>query len=121
MHQLLVQAKKIPVRIIVDKRQAMGKHSLVSLLVKAGAKVRYGRQRGIMHDKFTVVDDKMIETGSFNYTHHATEANNENQVYLSAPSVVSKFHQRFEAMWKEGVAAKPESAPTRVGKSEVTN
>ncbi|MGZ3775108.1 MAG: phospholipase D-like domain-containing protein [Pseudobdellovibrionaceae bacterium] len=101
VHELLVAAQKIPVRIIVDKRQAEGKRSLVSTLIKAGANVRYGKQRGIMHDKFTILDGKMLETGSFNYTNHASAANQENQIYLSTPSVVERYKVRFERMWKE--------------------
>lgn len=104
VHHLLVQAKKIPVRIVVDQRQAKGPHSLVSTLIKAGANIRYGRQRGIMHNKFVIIDGKMIETGSFNYTNHASEANNENQVYLANPAIVERFKNRFEEIWAK---AKP--------------
>jgi phosphatidylserine/phosphatidylglycerophosphate/cardiolipin synthase-like enzyme len=100
VHALLVQAQKIPVRIIVDKREAKGPHSLVSLLIKAGANVRHGRQRGIFHNKFMIVDGKMIETGSFNYTHHASRSNNENQIYLANPQIVERFKKHFDEIWK---------------------
>lgn len=111
-HTLLEVTKKMPVRIIVDKRQAQEKHSLVPMLLKAGANVRYGQQRGIMHDKFTIIDGKMIETGSFNYTNHAQQSNQENQVYLSNPKIVSRYQEHFEKMWKEArmpsdVASRP--------------
>jgi phosphatidylserine/phosphatidylglycerophosphate/cardiolipin synthase-like enzyme len=102
VHELLVQAKKIPVRILVDRRQAKGRSSKVPLLIKAGARVRYGKQRGIMHNKFAVVDGKMVELGSFNYTNHASHANNENQIYLASPKVVDRFERRFEKMWNKG-------------------
>ncbi len=99
VHQALVLGKKIPVRIVVDRRQAKGSHSLVPLLLKAGAQVKYGHQRGIMHNKFTIVDGKMLETGSFNYTNHAARANNENQVYLTNPVIVERFKKRFDELW----------------------
>lgn len=102
-HEILVASKKIPVRIVVDRRQSKGNHSLVPLLIKAGAQVRFGRQRGIMHNKFTIVDGKMIETGSFNYTNHATVANNENQIYLSNPDIVERYKKRFEEIWGKAV------------------
>lgn len=98
-HELLVASKKIPVRIVVDSRQAKGEHSLVPLMIKAGAQVRYGRQRGLMHNKFIIIDGKMIETGSFNYTNHARKANNENQVYLANVTIVNRFKDRFEEIW----------------------
>jgi phosphatidylserine/phosphatidylglycerophosphate/cardiolipin synthase-like enzyme len=106
VHEILVQTKKkIAVRIVVDRRQAKAPHSLVPLLIKAGANVRIGRQRGIMHNKFTIVDGKMIETGSFNYTNGAAFKNNENQVYLATPSIVERYRKRFEQLWAEGGAA----------------
>jgi phosphatidylserine/phosphatidylglycerophosphate/cardiolipin synthase-like enzyme len=102
VHQILLQARKIPVRVVVDKKQAKGNHSLVPLLISAGVNIRYGHQRGIMHNKFVIVDGSMVETGSFNHTNHATGANNENQVYLSSPKIVDRFKIRFEQIWEEG-------------------
>jgi phosphatidylserine/phosphatidylglycerophosphate/cardiolipin synthase-like enzyme len=102
VHHLLLKAKKIPVRIVVDRRQSKGSHSLVNLLIKAGAQVRFGRQRGIMHNKFMIIDGKAIETGSFNYTNHAFKANRENQIYLWNPHIVEEFRQEFEILWKTG-------------------
>jgi phosphatidylserine/phosphatidylglycerophosphate/cardiolipin synthase-like enzyme len=104
-HQLLTQGKKIHVRILVDKRQSKEKNSVVRLLIKAGANVRYGHQRGIMHNKFVIIDGKMMETGSYNYTNHATQANNENQLYLASPVVVKRYADRFEKIWQEGQPA----------------
>lgn len=102
VHEILVQTKKIPVRILVDRRQAKSDHSLVPLLLKAGATVKIGHQRGIMHNKFVIVDGKMLETGSLNYTNGAAFKNNENQIYLSTPSIVARYKARFEKMWSEG-------------------
>jgi len=102
VHAILVQAKKIPVRVIVDKRQSKGEHSSVALLQKAGVPLKFGHQRGIMHDKFTLVDGKRLETGSFNYTFHASESNQENQLYLATPEVVNRYQARFERMWAAG-------------------
>jgi phosphatidylserine/phosphatidylglycerophosphate/cardiolipin synthase-like enzyme len=99
VHELLTQSKKIPVRLVVDRKQAKGNHSSVPLLIKAGAQLRFGKQRGIMHNKFTIVDGKMVQLGSFNYTHHASKANNENQIYLANPKIVERFQKRFEKMW----------------------
>ncbi len=103
VHRILAQSKKIRVRIIVDKMQAKGSHSLVNTLIKGGANLKYGHQRGIMHNKFTIADGKMIETGSFNYTNHATKANNENQLYIANPSVIKRYQERFEQIWSEAV------------------
>jgi phosphatidylserine/phosphatidylglycerophosphate/cardiolipin synthase-like enzyme len=102
VHSLLVASKRgVRVRVLVDARQAKGAYSLASTLKKGGIKVRRGRQRGLMHHKFTIVDGKRIETGSFNYTNHATKAKQENQVYLDDSGIVSRFVVRFELSWGE--------------------
>lgn len=101
VHEIIAASKKIKVRIVVDRRQAKGNHSLVPLLIKAGTNLRYGHQRGIFHNKFVIIDGKMIETGSFNHTNHASIANNENQIYLSSPKIVDRYKKRFEEVWAQ--------------------
>ena len=100
VHAILARSNEIPVRIVVDRRQSKEKNSAVGKLKRAGVKVRFGTQRGIMHHKFTIVDGARIETGSFNYTFHAHTANQENQLYLSAPRVLERYRSRFEKMWE---------------------
>jgi len=104
VHEILVAkvSRKIPVRVVVDTRQSKGQHSLVSLLIKGGANVRFGKQRGVMHNKFTILDGKMLQTGSFNYTNAAATKNNENQIYLSNPAIIEQYQKRFEELWQNG-------------------
>lgn len=101
VHDIAVQSKKIPVRMVVDKREAKGKDSLVPLLVKLGVQVKLGHQWGIMHNKFVIADGKRVETGSFNYTNGAAFKNNENQVYLATPAIVERYRARFETIWSK--------------------
>ena len=104
-HEIMVASKRIPVRVIVDRRQAKGQYSDIKTLIKAGVDVRLGQQRGIMHNKFSIVDGKMIQTGSFNYTDGASTKNNENQIYLSTPGIVQRYRERFEEMWARAAPA----------------
>ncbi len=106
-HDLLVISRKVKVRIVADRRQSKGGHSLIPMLVKAGAQVRFGRQRGIMHNKFMIVDGRMVETGSFNYTNGAAFKNAENQVYLAHPSIVKRYKERFQDLWESASTAAP--------------
>ena len=101
VHEIVVASRKAKVRMIVDQVQAIGVHSLVSTLERAGVDLRFGRQRGIMHHKFAIVDAAAVETGSFNYSMGATFKNRENQVYLTDPEVVREFQTNFDLMWKK--------------------
>ncbi len=102
---LIRKAKTLELRIVCDKKQARGAHSQIYRLLENGVNVRYGKQRGgVMHDKFVIVDGRILETGSFNYTNHARLANQENQVYLSSPQIVNRYLERYEQIWASSVA-----------------
>ncbi len=58
-----------------------------------------------MHNKFSIIDKKALETGSFNYTNNAYKANNENQIYLWDSTIVDRFQKRFEEIWLEATPA----------------
>ena len=105
VHVIALASRKIDVRVLVDARQSKGDHSLVDTLIKLGVSVRYGRQKGIMHNKFIIRDGEMVETGSFNFTNHAAFANNENSIYLATPAIVERYRARFETIWAEGKPA----------------
>ncbi len=100
---LIKKSEHVQVQIIVDKFQSKGTRSKVSTLFEAGLNMRYGKQKGIMHNKFIIVDGKMLVTGSFNFTNHASVANQENQVYLAHSDIVNRYEERFTKMWDTSV------------------
>jgi mitochondrial cardiolipin hydrolase len=106
VNHIIEKAKTVPVRMLVDRNQAKTPYSGVQTLLRAGIPLRYGHQRGIMHNKFVIVDGRtdhaMLETGSFNQTHGAAYKNNENQIYLASPKVLDRYKKRFEKIWSEG-------------------
>ncbi len=104
------KAQTIPVRIIVDKRQAKRERSTVKTLLNSKALIRYGTQKGIMHHKFMIIDQLKLQTGSFNYTRKGSSANHENQIYLFDPSIVTGYQKKFDEMW---IQAKPINVPTK--------
>jgi len=93
----------VKIRIVADKSEAKSPSSLIASLVKAGIPTKFGNVRGIMHNKFMIIDGRMLETGSFNYTTNATAANAENQIYLDNPDVVAQYHAQFELLWVNGI------------------
>jgi phosphatidylserine/phosphatidylglycerophosphate/cardiolipin synthase-like enzyme len=93
----------LTVRVIVDRLQAAGRTSLVPLLRQDQINVRVGNYRGIMHNKYTIVDEVALETGSYNYTLGASNSNAENQIYINDPKVVGWYLKDFEKIWKNAV------------------
>lgn len=68
------------------------------ILTNKGAEVRYSRNKyGTMHNKFCIIDDKVI-TGSYNWTNHAN-VNDENIVVIDEPSAVNSYNDQFEKLF----------------------
>ena len=53
-------------------------------------------KHAIMHDKFIVVDDKIIETGSYNYTGQAETSNAENCFIYHNKDAADAFTQNWD-------------------------
>jgi phosphatidylserine/phosphatidylglycerophosphate/cardiolipin synthase-like enzyme len=60
-----------------------------------------------MHDKFIVVDGKVVETGSFNFTSSAENRNAENVLVLHDPQVAARFQPEWSRLWEESEALPP--------------
>ncbi len=91
---------KIEIRLVVDSEKASGKKSLVSELADMGVKIRFGKQKGHMHNKFTIVDRKTVQLGSSNYAEHSFSRNQENMTYSSHPELVSQYVDYYQKLWK---------------------
>jgi phosphatidylserine/phosphatidylglycerophosphate/cardiolipin synthase-like enzyme len=102
----LIKAEKngVDVKIVLDRKQseeAMG--SLDHYLAENGIAVRKNGRYANMHDKFMVIDDDIVELGSFNYTRTAEMENAENVLVLhGAPEVVKEYAHQWEMLWSGG-------------------
>ena len=74
----------VDVRVVADKSVETNR-SVVSTLRESGIPVWIDREHAIQHNKVLIVDDSIIELGSFNYS-AAAEYNNAENV-LICPSV----------------------------------
>ncbi|WP_312743087.1 phospholipase D family protein [Cedecea neteri] len=106
--QALVDAKKrgVDVRVVVDKRRNQNKASLKAMHVAAanGIQLRIDGHYHIQHDKTIVVDERTVETGSFNFAPSAETENSENVVVLSnMPDIARQYVAHWESRWALGV------------------
>lgn len=69
-------------------------------LVNYGANIRMKKvNESIMHNKFCVIDNKVI-TGSYNWTYHAN-LNDENIVVIDDNIIVNKYCQNFNRIFEK--------------------
>ena len=101
----LESAKKrgVDVKIVADRSQAAGKNSEISFLVSKlfPVKIRAGKGRGIMHNKFAVFDEAEVITGSYNWTQGAEKYNYENAVFIKDPEIVKQFSIEFDRLYSK--------------------
>lgn len=64
-------------------------------------KVRSDRG-GIMHDKFCVIDNQVVITGSYNWTAKAESKNNENVTIERDPQLATKYSVEFRKLRNQG-------------------
>ena len=101
--QALVEAKekKVKIRIVLDKGQGNGIYSKSTYLIRKGVDVKYHLGLGLMHNKFTVIDDQVLLTGSFNWTASAEKKNAENLLVITDKEVIEKYVKQFKNLWAE--------------------
>jgi phosphatidylserine/phosphatidylglycerophosphate/cardiolipin synthase-like enzyme len=118
----LAAHRGVKVRVVADSRAAASKYSQVPLLQAAGIPVRLATDYAIMHNKFMVIDDNAIETGSFNYTDGAVRHNAENVVWeWDVKDKAAVYAAEWNRLWIEAGTEHPKkAAPKRGGKKQKT-
>jgi phosphatidylserine/phosphatidylglycerophosphate/cardiolipin synthase-like enzyme len=61
---------------------------------------------GFLHDKVIVVDEKIVITGSLNFSTNAEESNDENVIIIDNAEIARLYIQEFERVW--GLAKDPD-------------
>jgi phosphatidylserine/phosphatidylglycerophosphate/cardiolipin synthase-like enzyme len=104
---LLARARAgVDVQGIFEARGSELEFSALRGLYCAGLAVRQDGNRGVLHHKVIVVDDKLVITGSLNFTASGDESNDENVVVLSNPEIAAMYLQEFERRWAEATQPK---------------
>jgi phosphatidylserine/phosphatidylglycerophosphate/cardiolipin synthase-like enzyme len=92
----------VDVQAVLDKSNATAKYTSASFLANVGVPTRIDYKYAIMHNKFIIVDDMTVETGSFNYSKSAEEKNAENVLILrNEPDVAKQYLARWQELWDE--------------------
>ena len=94
--------KGVKVRLITDDECAKNQGSDIFDLSEKGVQVRTDANiKAHMHNKYVVIDNRILITGSFNWTWQAVKSNQENLVIVEKADLVKKYHDSFEKLWTE--------------------
>ncbi|MGE5650471.1 MAG: phospholipase D family protein, partial [Bacillota bacterium] len=105
--QALVKAKKrgVDVRVVVDDSALKSKSGVaaLNLLTNAHIPTRTNGKYAIHHDKYIIVDDQHVQTGSFNYSQAAANSNSENVIVVwHNPQLAASYARHWESRYAEG-------------------
>lgn len=90
----------VKVRIISDDMQSETKGSDCHELADTGIPVRLDADpKAHMHNKFAIIDNRILVNGSFNWTVQAVTSNQENVVILDSPELCETFTGEFNKLW----------------------
>ena len=96
--QALVHAfeKGVDVKVLIDKSQLRGKHSQLSFISQRGIPVFIDPAAGIAHSKVMIIDERLILTGSFNWSKAADSKNAENLLFLEDPALAQVYKKNWD-------------------------
>lgn len=84
----------------MDGENRNQRYSKADYLMRKGIRLKFERGLGLMHNKFCVVDEKVILTGSFNWTVYADLRNDENLAIIKSRQLAKVYKDKFEKLWK---------------------
>ena len=109
----LVQAKKrgVAVQIVVDREFDLANESSKGKFfesqkipvrrISGGKSKNQEKENGLMHQKFAVIDRRIVFTGSYNWTRAADTVNDENLLlFRDAGPLAEEYRKAFFQLWE---------------------
>jgi phosphatidylserine/phosphatidylglycerophosphate/cardiolipin synthase-like enzyme len=98
------EARGVTVKVVVDANQAEDSSQAHATPLLEAAKFEFRKKTfpkstTAMHDKFMIVDKKIVTTGSYNWTTNATENNDENLIIITSQSTAAIYNEQFNKIW----------------------
>lgn len=101
----------VVVQLVYDDEHTEGDPQ-IKQITKAGIETVPDERSAFMHNKFLVVDNHCVWTGSFNLTVNAAYKNNENAVYFCDQQIAQNYQTEFLEMFAgEFGPTSPENTP----------
>lgn len=101
---LAAHRRGVTARIVTDDRHGLedDSHTALRDLRAAGVPIVADNRSGLMHNKFVIVDERAVWTGSWNYTRNGTFRNNNNVLVLENAAAAAAYKTEFDEMFERG-------------------
>jgi phosphatidylserine/phosphatidylglycerophosphate/cardiolipin synthase-like enzyme len=92
----------IQVKGVMDDSQVASDGTEYASFMQAGLDVQLdGNGKGLMHHKVIIIDQRIVITGSYNFTASAEENNDENVVVLYDRDAAAKYLEEFQRVYEQ--------------------
>ncbi len=96
---LTAHQRGVDTRLLTDNDKAFDVGSDINKFFEEGLVVKIDNTANHMHHKFMISDDKLLLTGSYNWTNSAARYNQENIIVTNEAGLVKSFLGEFEKLW----------------------
>jgi phosphatidylserine/phosphatidylglycerophosphate/cardiolipin synthase-like enzyme len=119
--EVLIKLKLLSIEIIVDDKVTNRTSVCVQMLNQAGIQIAFIKDMShvhyLMHNKFCVIDQQTVITGSYNWTLNANH-NHENIAVIHDQETALQYAQRFRSI-KEGKNIRQEYSYKEIEREEI--
>lgn len=95
------QQAGVPVRGVFERRNAGGVGSDFGMLRDGGVEVLEDGNCYTMHHKVIIIDERIVITGSYNFTARAERTNDENLLIIDDPKLAAEYLAEFERVFEQ--------------------
>jgi hypothetical protein len=94
---LLSKLPKVSIRLIVLNDDINNRNNGLDFqeFIDKGGEFYYGVQNRPMHNKYCIIDEKVLISGSYNYTYLAESINYENIIVFKGPSDITDSYKSY--------------------------
>lgn len=96
---LSAHRRGVTVRLVMDSDNQNNPE--IQALIQGGVPVRGDQRGGLMHNKFVIIDQMEVWTGSMNFTVNGSFRNNNNLIGIRSPQLAEDYLSEFEEMFHD--------------------
>jgi phospholipase D len=100
--QELIQAKRrgVKIAVLMDEGAAKDPRSVRLLLTRHKVSIKYDKVAGLAHNKIMIVDQRLVVTGSYNFSKAAYKRNADNILIVNDPEIAKQYLMNFKKRWR---------------------
>jgi len=88
----------VDIKLIIEKDNSNRKG--IRMIRRAGIEVVTDNRRGLMHNKFAIIDGRITWTGSYNLTDNGAYRNNNNTIEIHSTKLANIYYDEFIEMFQ---------------------